>query len=190
MMTLRDILKADLLAKFGPDRPLTICETGTIRGDRVEEREGDGWSTIFFAERVKRLHMTDSRAVVSIDIAVEAADKVLTEQGLRDWVELRQGYSVDHLAFALSKGQRYDVILLDSDNDAELILHEFMIAQYLINAGGTIFIDDVRLTHHADDARKGLLVWPWILDHRLPHRVYERGGWNGYRTGVLAVDMP
>jgi predicted O-methyltransferase YrrM len=182
-MHLHEILTAEF-NRFG-NAPLNIIETGTIRGDSEASRLGDGWSTLWFAERRARC----GGELLSIDLDVSTAATVLAEHGVADGVELEQGHSIDRLAFRCRRGRRWDVILLDSDNDAQLILHEFLIAQHLVTDGGLVMIDDVRMPNQPIGALKGDQVWPYIKKRGLAHHIVEREGWNGYRTGVLTVQL-
>lgn len=174
--------------RFYPDRPdagLAILETGTIRVDSEAHRQGDGWSTEAFArDCMGRAEGT----VTSIDLDTSVADRVLTRlsPNLRSLVTLRQGYSIEWMASMLEAGQRFDVILLDSDNDPTLILHEYMLAEKLLRRPGLILIDDV--VPGSTAIRKGELLVPW-LERERPHREFvinQRTG-NGFTSGVLSV---
>ncbi len=179
---LGDILN-DELGKLDVDFGIKVLETGTIRDATTNGRQGDGWSTLFFAQ-----HPKVSR-VVSIDLVTATADKVLTRHRVRDRVELVTGYSIEELANRLAIGDdQYDVVFLDSDNDAKLILHEFMIAKQLVAKNGIIIIDDVATPATTPGALKGELVLPYIENAGLSHRVMFRRGWSGYTTGVLVVE--
>lgn len=182
-MHMHDIL-ADHLATARGLRPegyeLQILETGTIRQDTEAHRLGDGWSTVAFAGHVAE----HGGHVTSIDLEVDTARKVLDRERLLDHVTLRQGYSIDWLASMLSAGQRFDVILLDSDNDAQLILHEFMIARKLLNRPGLIMVDDV--VPGSRDVVKGHELVPWLAGNGTEYSITERTG-GGVRSGVLAA---
>jgi predicted O-methyltransferase YrrM len=189
-MHLHDILDQEL-ARF-EDKPIRVVETGTIRDAREETGHGgDGWSTIYFAERHKRTAARYTNDFVSIDLDTSIAESVLRARNLRNHVYLVRGHSIWELAsLAVAAGlnnQVYDVAFLDSDNDAKLIFHEFLIAQHLVRAGGLIIIDDVRMPHHPVGAFKGDIVWPYVQKHALKHHIVEREGWNGYKAGVLVI---
>lgn len=159
---------------------LQILETGTIRQDTDAHRQGDGWSTLTFAQYVD----THGGHVTSIDLDVDTAHKVLDREQMLDHVTLRQGYSVDWLSSMLAAGQRFDAILLDSDNDAQLILHEFMIARHLLNRPGLIMVDDV--VPGSREVVKGHQLLPWLADRSIEYTITERTG-GGVRSGVLAT---
>ena len=125
--------------------------------------------------------------VTSIDLDVDTARRVLDREQLLDDVTLRQGYSIDWLASMLEAGQRFDVILLDSDNDAQLILHEFMIAQKLLNRPGLIMVDDV--VPGSKEVVKGHQLLPWLAGRGIEYSITERTG-GGVRSGVLATILP
>ena len=188
-MHLHEILDAEL-SPFG-NRPLLIIETGTIRNATEDGRIGDGWSTVWFAERACRAGQSVG-SIVSIDLDTSVARHVLTQRRLLEQVTLVELHSIAALArIATQRGAlSTDVFLLDSDNDPQLILHEFLIARELVKPGGLILIDDVAFPDRPPTgARKGELVLPYIKDTlKLKHRLNERTGWNGYTTAVLAVD--
>lgn len=182
-MHLHEILTAEF-NRFG-NAPINVIETGTIRGNSDASRIGDGWSTLWLAERRARC----GGELHAIDLDIATAAKVLDAHGVANDVVLEQGHSIDRLAALCRRGRRWDVVFLDSDNDAQLILHEFLIAQHLVTDGGLILIDDVRMPHQPVGAFKGDQVWPYIQKHGFAHHIVEREGWNGYRTGVLTVQM-
>lgn len=162
-------------------RGLQILETGTIRQDTEAHRLGDGWSTVAFARLVAD---EESGHVTSIDLHVDTAGQVLAREGLADRVTLRQGYSIDWMAAALCAGQRFDVILLDSENDAQLILHEFMLARQLLERPGLILVDDV--VPGSATVVKGQQLIPWLIAAGLPYRITARTG-GGVHSGVLST---
>lgn len=180
---------ADQLENFrqlelrSPGWELQILETGTIRQDTEAHRLGDGWSTVAFAEHVAR----HGGHVTSVDLHIETAWQVLLRSQLTDQVTLRQGYSIDWMASMLSAGQQFDVILLDSENDAQLILHEFMIATKLLRRPGLILVDDV--VPGSADVVKGQQLLPWLADHYVEYSITPRTG-GGVRSGVLATILP
>lgn len=161
-----------------------ILETGTIRQDTPQHRAGDGWSTLAFAHDA----VVSGGHVTSIDLDVRTAATVLAREGVADVVTLRQGYSIDWLATMLAAGERFDVILLDSENDPQLILHEFMIAKQLLRRPGLILVDDV--VPGSETVLKGRDLLPWI-DANLPNATtaWMRREGGGVYSGVLSVIM-
>lgn len=188
-MHLSELFKAEL-AEFRERTgrtALTMLETGTIRNEGEQYQKNDGWSTVTLAEDVR----DNGGSLLSIDLSVDASDRVLTRLGLREHVEMRQGYSVDVLADILSLPPEdrpsFDVVLLDSDNDGNLILHEFLVVQYLMAQGALLLIDDVDL--HSTGVVKGHAIAPWLERHGIQYRIETRTG-EGYQTGVLVAEMP
>lgn len=170
---------AGLRARLGRDT-LRICETGSIRGDSVAYAEGDGWSTVLFAEEV-RAH---GGSVVSIDLDVSVAVQVLAARDLDRYVTLVEGHSLDVLDQMLFSDpvELVDVLFLDSDNDADLILREFLIGRRLLRAGGLLLVDDVDMD--SDGVVKGHQLVPWLDEHGVGYRIAVRTG-PAYTTGVL-----
>lgn len=189
-MHMHDILNAEIdafrKAHRGPGSTLEILETGTIRQDTEEHRLGDGWSTQAFAAHVAAF----GGHVTSIDLDVSVAERVLTRVGLADQVTLRQGYSIEWMASMIAAGQRYDVVLLDSENDPQLILHEYMLALKLMEARPCLLlVDDV--VPGSATVRKGELLLPWLDVQQAegvagPYRVIPRTG-GGVHSGVLSM---
>jgi hypothetical protein len=159
---------------------LEILETGTIRQDTEEHRQGDGWSTLALALRAAQY----GGHVTSIDLDVATAAKVLAREGVDDCVTLRQGYSIEWMASMLAAGQRFDVILLDSENDDQLILHEYMLAVKLLNRPGLLLVDDV--VPGSDSVIKGRQLLPWLDAHGFNYHVQPRTG-GGVHSGVLSL---
>lgn len=182
-MHMHDII-AEQLEKFSSSLPegyeLQILETGTIRQDTEAHRLGDGWSTVAFAGHVAE----HGGHVTSIDLHIQTARRVLDREGLIDHVTLREGYSIDWMTAMLAAEQRFDVILLDSENDAQLILHEFMVARRMLRRPGLILVDDV--IPGSSDVVKGKQLLPWLDEHRIEYTITERTG-GGVRSGVLAT---
>lgn len=183
-------------------RDLRILETGCIRNDAETYRINDGWSTLTFAEWVR----DNGGSSTSIDLDVAAAHRVLKRESLiggeltvdpghngsftSNRITLIQGYSVRVLANMLAQGDKhsFDLILLDSENDPDLILHEFFIARHLVIPGGLIMIDDVSLDPSSPDGSKGDAVVPWAEANGLPVRKVVRTG-EGYVTNVVVLEM-
>ena len=201
-MHMNDLLNSELeaLADRSGHRGMKILETGCIRNGGEQYRINDGWSTWTFAQWVKK----NGGVSMSVDLDVSVAHMVLMNDGLMEDgpgleptqegaivtknVILHQGYSVDVLGKLLVEmgPSVFDVILLDSDNDPNLILHEFFVAKHLVREGGLIMIDDVGGTE--GDATKGDAIVPWADTHSIPYRTLTRTG-DGYVTSVVVLEM-
>jgi predicted O-methyltransferase YrrM len=121
----------------------------------------------------------------SIDLNVDAADQVLGQNGLRRQVTLIPGHSIDVLAALLYESpMRFDLILLDSDNDPGLILHEYLIAKRLLRGDGIIVVDDV--DPHSTTVMKGHALQPWLDEHGIEYHIQQREG-NGFTTGMMVI---
>lgn len=165
----------NLLATTGG---LDILETGTIRGEGEQYRIGDGWSTVAFAEHVR----DHGGSVTSIDLDVSTARKVLEEQDLDGYVTLIEEHSIQALSKLLAAGSRFGVVLLDSDNDPKLILHEYLIAVRMLRGPGVLMVDDVDLA--SGMVLKGHQIVPWLDSENVPYEIVRRDA-GGYTTGVL-----
>jgi predicted O-methyltransferase YrrM len=190
MVYMHDVLVdvlADARKRLGRDS-LRILETGMIRGTTDNYRTGDGWSTLTFAEHVR----DHGGSLTSIDIdpeAAVAARAVLEQHELdSDSVELVTGHSIDVLAGVAyrSKVPVFDVVLLDSANDPDLILHEYLTVYRLITSGGFVLIDDVDMT--STGIVKGHAIAPWFNDTGVAYQIVPRDA-DGYATGVIVADV-
>lgn len=161
---------------------LAILETGSIRNEAEEYHQNDGWSTLTFAQHVQQ----HGGSLTSVDLDITPADAVLTRHELRDTVNLVQQHSIDFLGSQIAAGARYDVILLDSENDADLILHEYMLAKHL--GPGLILVDDVE--PGSTTVFKGHKLLPMLDAHGASPRMLRRTGAGTFSVGVLAVDLP
>lgn len=177
-MDLKEIIQRELAELGG----VNIVETGTIRGEGEQYRTGDGWSTVALAEHVRDYGGT----LTSIDLDVSTARKVLTDQGLDGYVTLMEGHSVQVLAQLLSDCRRFDVALLDSDNDAQLILHEYLAVSPMLQRPGLLIVDDVDL--ESELVLKGHELVPWLDREGVTYEIVQRDC-DGYTTGVLIARL-
>lgn len=161
---------------------LVTLETGSIRSDQIRFRDGDGWSTVALATNVK-VHGGRS---TSVDLDTSVASQVLSTNGLHDYVRLIDGHSIDKLGEYLLTGEKFDFILLDSDNDAALILHEWYLAKRLINPGGIIMVDDVE--PGSKEVLKGNDLIPHLNLHKIQYSLHKRSK-NRITTGVAVVEF-
>lgn len=165
------------------DRALDIVETGTIRGGGDEHRTGDGWSTLALAEHVR----DNGGTVTSIDLDVTTAARVIAEHDLGRHVELVQGHSIQVLTRFAVEGRHFDVALLDSDNDAQLILDEFLVVSATLGLPGLLIVDDVDL--ESTLVVKGHRLVPWLDREGVAYEITQRDA-GGYTTGVLVARLP
>lgn len=135
-------------------KQLHILETGTIRNTNPEYRVGDGWSTYYIAQWV-----ADNPPVrfLSIDLDVSVMTRFMRNQGLIDYVTPVQS---DSVAFLSTFRQPIDFLLLDSANDADVILNEFRAAESKLVAGSVVVIDDVMM--QSKDVVKGHKIVPYL----------------------------
>lgn len=170
-----------LRARRGYDE-LTILETGCIRMEDPTYRDSDGWSTLTFAQYVQ----THGGTLTSVDLDTSVAQKVLKEAGLSSQATFLDGYSVDVLAGMIASERTFDVIMLDTENDAQLVLHEYLVAKRLCTPGTLIIFDDVDMTN-ISGAVKGHQVVPWFDHHGIPYRMKQRIS-DQYVTNMVFTD--
>lgn len=178
-MRMQEIISRELSRMGGPLRTL---ETGSIRSAEPRYAAGDGWSTLAFARYVR----DHGGSFISIDLDVSAAEEVLTTQGLRQEVDLRKGNSLDLLPGIAASGIRFDVVLLDSGNDADLILDEFLIVRRAMVPGSVLLVDDV--VPGSRTVVKGAKLLPFLESRGHQPEIIERDG-GGFTSGVLRVTL-
>lgn len=186
-MNLKEIIQNEL-ATFetecfhGYRKGKSIVETGTIRGDGEQYRIGDGWSTVALAEHVRY----NGGMVTSIDLDVSTARKVLTRFDLDGYVTLVEGHSIQRLTQLAVAGERFDIALLDSDNDPQLILDEYLVVSTMLNRPGLLIVDDVDLV--SELVLKGHKLVPWLDYEGTSYEIVQRDC-DGYTTGVLIARL-
>ena len=143
---------------------LTIVETGTIRRTEPEYEEGDGHSTRFIAEWSRGNH-----SFTSIDIDCSIAKKYLFDNNLRQYVTLKEGLSTD----ILPTFKMIDFAYLDSANDPDNCLNEFMIVWPMITPGGSVMCDDCN--EGSAELLKGDKLIPYLRSENIE---FEQMGTN------------
>lgn len=170
-----------LRARLGRDE-LKILETGCIRVADPSYQDSDGWSTLAFARYVKEYGGT----LDSIDLDTTVAETVLNDEGLA--ATFHSGYSIEVLARFAVKLEDFDVIMLDTENDAQLILHEYLVAKHLVRDKGLIVFDDIDMSE-GSGAVKGHQVVPWLDGEGVTYRMEQRVS-DQYITNMVFMDVP
>ena len=143
----------------------TIVETGTIRNHLDTYKYGDGHSTLKFAEFVSRLG--GELYSVDIDPMAVVVSKALVGKEFSDSMESIHIIESDSVAFLESFEKPIDVLYLDSDNDANLILNEAKAALVCLHEESIILIDDC-FNENEYHVEKGSLAIPFL----------EENGWT------------
>lgn len=172
-----------LRARRGYDE-LSILETGCIRMEDPTYRDSDGWSTLTFGQYVQ----THGGTLTSVDLDTSVAQRVLKEAGITHRASFQDGYSVEVLAKMVAANRTFDVVMLDTENDAQLVLHEYLVAKNLVTPGALMIFDDVDMTN-ISGAVKGHLVVPWFDHHGIPYRMQQRIS-DQYVTNMVFMDVP
>lgn len=190
-MDLAEILTTELdaFSKKIRRKKLDILETGTIRGDEGRLHPNDGWSTLVFAEYVKK----NGGTFTSIDLHTETGKSFLKEKKLDAKVNFCEGHSVDVLTGMVvdmmaseDAGGILDVVLLDSANSGELILAEYLVVCRMLRRPALVIVDDVDI--ESDGVVKGHQIVPWIQDLGILYRIEWRQA-TDYNTGVLIFEV-
>jgi len=161
-----------LFRKKTGKKALRILEIGTIRATGNEYQDGDGWSTLTFANDVK----AHGGEVIGVDLEIDAARTILDREGVGDYVHLIKGYSVNEMGRFIASGEKFDVIFLDSDNEPTLVMDEWFLAKHLLAEPGLIMADD--MDQGVRDVLKGAKLIPHLkgqgIDFRIEQRVSSR----------------
>lgn len=163
---------------------LDIIETGTIRSSEERYRTGDGWSTLAIAKYVQEHGGT----ATSVDLDVSTAREVLANHPgqLDQYVNLIEGHSIQVLTRLAMSGRKFDVALLDSDNDSQLILDEYLVVSAMLRRPGVLMVDDVDLDSSL--VVKGHKLVPWLESEGVPYEITQREA-DGYTIGVLIARL-
>lgn len=167
---MNEVLKRELALfreKTGKTK-LRILEIGTIRATGDEYQDGDGWSTLTFANDVKK----NGGEVIGVDLEIDAARTILDREGVGSHVHLVKGYSVDEMGRFISSGEKFDVIFLDSDNEPTLVMDEYFLARHLLAVPGLIMADD--MDQGVRDVLKGAKLIPHLKDQGISFRIEKR----------------
>lgn len=142
-------------------RPLTIIETGTIR---YPDCDTDGNSTRYIAEWVRDNEPTT--IFVSVDLHTEKASEYLKELGLMDYVSL---FKFDSLRMLGIIKNTFEFVYLDSSNDPQHTLDEFMAVWPKLEEGGCLMADDCNV--NSPDLLKGDLLIPYLTDKEMDFEI-------------------
>lgn len=128
---------------------LIIVETGAIRNPNLKYAVGDGWSTYWIAKWVKE----NGGKFISIDLDTRVAKEFITKLGLQNFVNFLEGNSLELLP---TLPTQVSLVLLDSANDADHILAEFLLIE---NRARVCVIDDTIMG--STEVVKGQKVIPY-----------------------------
>ena len=149
-------------------KSLRILEIGTIRATGDEYQDGDGWSTLTFAKDIEK----NGGSLLGVDLEIGAATQIIEREGLDKYAKLVQGYSIDVMGRLLAKGEKFDVIFLDSDNEPTLVMDEWFMAKHLLAEPGLIMADD--MDQGVRDVLKGARLIPYLRGQSIPYRIEQR----------------
>lgn len=155
-----------LLRSVLPRRELDILEIGVIRSIEPSYEDGDGWSTVTFARHVAQY----GGSLTGVDLEVGAARAVLAEYDLSG--TMVRSDAMTALKAIEAQGNDYDVIYLDDDNPADIVLEEFFIARRVIRPGGLIIANDMNLDD--PEVTKGHDLIPYLKTSKIPYRILKR----------------
>lgn len=139
------------------NRPLVILETGTIRNTSNMHHDGDGWSTLYIAQFVKKSSF--NHKFYSIDLKTDVCDAFLKSIGLRDSVTLIQN---DSRKAIQEMDEEFDFIYLDSGNHADLVFEEYKLVLPKCRDDTIIVVDDLH-------ANKPKLIIPDLEKRGAPY---------------------
>lgn len=140
-----------------------VLETGCTRHTVLSKALPDGASTYYIAKWIKE----NGGEFYSIDKKnIGQAGKLLLDYGLNWHCNFIDGNSLEEIPKLKLK---FDVVLLDSANDAEQIWLEYQLVQNYLTPGATMIIDDVNISSRVK--KKGDKVYPHIKNKGIKHRL-------------------
>ena len=137
-----------------------IIETGTIRIVDDGYEQGDGHSTRYIAEWC-RDNSEGNYILVSIDLSTKVCFDYLHSLDLGEYVHLIEGNSLTMLPIFGGIGFCY----LDSANDHEQTLKEFLIVWDNMREHGIVMVDDCNLS--SAELFKGDLLIPYLIANNI-----------------------
>lgn len=168
MRTMDDVLRQELAAfraRTGKVA-LRVLEVGCARSTHPDHEVGDGWSSLTLARDAQK---TDG-SLAGIDLDTRAAAELIGSHGLTE--EFFEGSSLDVLPELAAQGRTFDVIFLDSGNDPDLVLSEFILSLRLIVRPGLLLADD--MDQKDPEVVKGVKLIPYLKDNGYAYRLTHR----------------
>lgn len=171
MTTIADIIMEELpaFAERTGRKTLEVLEVGVLRERDVGHAEGDGHSTIAFAQLLK--NMPGSR-YTGIDLKVANAMDAVVAARLGAVCDFIQGDSVEMMETLLLGGCTFDVIYLDCDNSAKSTMAEYELALQLLKRPGLLLGDDMNV--ESDEVHKGKILIPYLIGKDIPFEIRQR----------------
>jgi hypothetical protein len=143
------------------DRPVNIIELGTTRGPLGGGPPGDGWATQAWGWYAKKFDAT----VHTVDfdpVAIEYCKLITAEY--QDHIT----YTVsDSVEFIKNFDEPIDFLFLDSGNDHQLMLNEFMAAKDKLHDRSIVLLDDCNYVTSTPPGKTTEIV---TVDDPLPGR--------------------
>lgn len=139
-----------------------VLETGCTRHTVLSKALPDGASTYYIAKWIKE----NGGEFYSIDKQnTYKAKQLLDKNGLE--CNFIAGDSLEEIKKL--KGKRFDLVLLDSANDPELILKEFIAISQRMKNDFTVIVDDVNVK--SSIKKKGDKLIPFLEKHGISYKV-------------------
>jgi hypothetical protein len=123
-------------------KDLIILETGRIRNPNWKNSDGDSTHYLTSMDCVSKLYSidNDSENFSGFESSEEYCVKTLSNNQIEKIIFIN-GYSVDSIKNL--KNNFFDVVLLDSANDSELIFQEFINVLPKLKSDSLVIIDDI-----------------------------------------------
>lgn len=169
--TIGDIIRDELPAfmRRSGKKTLRVLEVGVLRSLDQEHREGDGHSTLAFARLLKQYPGSE---YVGIDLDPSEARSAVDSEGLSSLCAFHAGDSVKLMQKLIDRGERFDVVYLDADNDGAATMREYLLARELVNRPGLIMGDDMNTDH--PEVRKGRVLIPYLREGGMEFKLLQR----------------
>lgn len=146
---------------------LNIVETGTVRKISNVYQRFDGYSTIHIANWIKK--SGKAHKFYSVDLQTTVCQNYLHQNKLLDYVNL---IKLDSITFLQSIDFPVHIVYLDSANDADHILNEYLSIKDKVIKNGYILVDDVNLASR--ELFKGDKLVPYLKVHQVKFSLLNR----------------
>lgn len=171
MTTIGEIIFEELPAfmERSGKETLRVLEVGVLRNLDEDHRDGDGHSTLAFARLLDR---HPGSTYTGIDLEPHEARKAVDEEGVGSFCRFFAGDSLTMMRKLIDKGEKFDVVYLDCDNDGAATMREYLLALDLVDRPGLIMGDDMNTDHR--EVRKGRVLIPFLKEDGATFKLLQR----------------
>jgi hypothetical protein len=147
-------------------KDMIFLETGRIRNPQWKRTDGDSTNFFTLIDDIGKLYSidNDSENFSGFSTSEEYCKSSLSEDQLKKIVFIN-GHSVDIIK---NIDQKFDGVLLDSADDAQLIYEELLAVLHKLKDEALIIVDDV-----TPPANKGVMVRKFLEKHNIEYTIHD-----------------